>query len=55
MLESSIPDDAVMFNGSNYKIFDDIMTWYEANEFAESLGGHLATITSNEEQQFLPC
>lgn len=38
------------FNGHEYQRFDTGMTWEEAKEYCESLGGHLATITSQEEQ-----
>ena len=41
------------FNGHTYAIFDVGMTWREAKTFSESLGGHLATITSQEEQSFI--
>lgn len=33
-----------------YEIYDDLLTWNEAKAKCESLGGHLATITSKEEQ-----
>ena len=36
-----------------YKIFYDTLTWEEAKEACEAKGGHLATITSKEEQQTL--
>ena len=35
---------------ANYEIFNDGMTWLEAEEFCEKRGGHLVTINSNEEQ-----
>jgi hypothetical protein len=41
------------FNGHNYKVFDEGISWYEAKRECESMGGHLATITSQEEQNFL--
>lgn len=46
-------DDAVYFGGNKYKTFDIDMTWHEAKEYCESLGGHLATITSQAEQDFI--
>ena len=49
----SIPDDATYFNGHAYKMYDLSMTWDEAREYAESMNGHLATITSESEQLFV--
>jgi len=46
-------DGATYFEGSYYQVFDVSMTWYEAKTFAENLGGHLVTITSQEEQEFI--
>ena len=48
-----IPDDAVAFNGHMYKLYDQSMTWTEAKSQCENVGGHLVTITSAEEQQFI--
>lgn len=45
--------DAVEFNGHYYKMYDSSMTWQEAKAECESLGGHLVTITSQEEQEFV--
>ncbi len=50
---TGIPDDAVEFNGHYYKFYDVGMTWYEAKEYCESLGGHLVTITSEEENNLI--
>lgn len=36
--------------GHRYQLFDESMSWTEAEAFCESVGGHLATITSTEEQ-----
>ncbi len=41
------------FEGHTYAYIDKSMTWYEAKEYCENLGGHLATITSAEEQTFI--
>ncbi len=41
------------FSGHRYKYFDVNMTWTEARAYCRSLGGHLATITSEEEQAFI--
>ncbi len=41
------------FEGHVYQVFDDSMTWEEANSLCAEKGGYLATITSEEEQNFL--
>ena len=48
----STPDT---FNGHRYTCFDDNgqMSWTQARAYCQSLGGHLVTITSAEEQEFL--
>ena len=48
-----IDDGSDMYNGHKYKLFDDSMTWTEAKAYCESLGGHLVTITTGDEQQFI--
>ena len=40
-------------NGHRYQVFDTSMRWTEAEEYCESLGGHLVTITSEEEQKYI--
>jgi len=50
---TAYPEDAIYFNGSAYKVFDIGMTWYEAKAYCENLGGHLVTITSQEEQEYI--
>lgn len=53
--QSAIPPDAVEFNGHYYYLYDldTVTTWEEAKEYCESQGGYLATITSQEEDEFL--
>ena len=47
----SIPTDAVSYDDHSYYVFNDVNAdWYEAEDFAESLGGHLVIITSEGEQ-----
>ena len=41
------------FNGHRYQVWDNSMTWTEAEQFCEDRGGHLVTITSAEEQEFI--
>lgn len=49
----NVPDDVVYFNGHAYKVFEQPMKWEEAKVFCESFGGHLATITSQAENDFI--
>ncbi|MGN0464705.1 MAG: lectin-like protein [Acutalibacteraceae bacterium] len=48
-----IPSTAVKFNGHYYQVYDNSMTWTEAKEYCEKLGGHLVTITSIEENNYI--
>ncbi len=41
------------YNGHQYQITDDCMKWSEAKKACEEKGGHLVTITSAAEQEFL--
>ncbi len=41
------------FGGHSYQAFDMGMTWEEAKEYCEEMGGHLATITDEGEQKFV--
>ena len=50
--EENIPDDATVFNGHSYHIYSNF-TWEEAEAYCESVGGHLVTITSQEEMNFI--
>lgn len=53
--QSDIPTDAVEFNGHYYYVYDldTVTTWEEAKEYCESQGGYLATITGQEEDEFV--
>ena len=42
-----------VFNGHTYRIVKEKTTWLEAKEKCEQAGGHLATITTTEEQMFV--
>lgn len=54
-----IPEDAVYFNGSYYKVFSVTSgamgseAWKEAKAYCDSLDGHLAVISNQEENDFL--
>lgn len=46
------PVASIIYNGHTYGIYNnptEITTWEDAEEFCENLDGHLATITSSEE------
>ena len=45
----NIPSDALYYNGHYYAVFNLHSGWNEAKAYCESLGGYLATITSQEE------
>ena len=49
----SIPVTTRIFNGHTYSLYDMGLTWNAAKLYCESLGGYLATITSQEEQDFI--
>lgn len=41
------------WNGHRYQVFGEALTWEQAKSRCESLGGHLATITSQAEQNYI--
>ena len=43
----------VTFNGHTYQLLGASRTWHEMKAYCESIGGHLACITSAEEDAFL--
>ena len=49
----AVPRDAIKFRGHYYKIYNNETNWEEAADQCEEKGGHLATITSEEEQEFI--
>ena len=42
-----------VYNGHYYQIIDDSLSWTEAKSYCESIGGYLACITSEGEQNFI--
>lgn len=46
-------NNAFYFDGSLYKLFAYDMSFVEALEYCQKVGGHLATITSEEENQLI--
>lgn len=50
----NIPQGTAYFNGNAYAFYSaQNCTWDEAENYCLSVGGHLATITSQEEQNFI--
>lgn len=47
---AEIFDNIVEFNGHYYKCYYESRTWTQAKEYCEQIGGHLATITSENEE-----
>ena len=52
-IPADVPSDASAYNGHYYKIYFEQLHWDEARLECIKLGGHLATITDAEEQQFI--
>ena len=44
---------ATIYNGHLYAIYPVYVNWYDAYKYCDSLGGHLVTITSQAEQDFI--
>lgn len=51
--EAAATSEAHHFLGHTYQRFDGAMSWDEAKKYCENLGGHLATIGSTTEQNFI--
>ncbi len=49
----SIPADATLWSGHYYKVYSTKMTAAEADNYCKSLGGYLATITSEGERALI--
>lgn len=50
---STIPEYASIYNGHSYMVYPESMTWKEAKEYCENLGGHLVTISDAQEQKYI--
>lgn len=51
--KGEVPSDAIEFNGHYYKYYSNKLTWSNAKTYCENLGGHLATLTTAEENSFV--
>ena len=47
------PSAMQTFNGHRYEYYDISTTWVQANKLCETLGGHLVTVSSQEENSFI--
>ncbi|MDR0918294.1 MAG: NINE protein, partial [Oscillospiraceae bacterium] len=52
-VKSQIPENAVEFGNHHYMFYKSGISWTEADAEAKKLGGHLATISSAEENAFI--
>jgi formylglycine-generating enzyme required for sulfatase activity len=50
---STTPGDVLFFSGHRYELVMEALTWDEAKAKAETMGGHLATLTSKEENEWI--
>lgn len=46
-------DGWITFRGSSYCFMENVMMWYEASSACSELGGHLVTISSRSENNFI--
>lgn len=51
--QANVLDGAIEWHGHYYKVFQMQMTWYDAKKFCESMGGHLVTAETQEENNIL--
>lgn len=49
MAEETKIGEKQIYNGHTYQLYDKEMTWKDAKAYCERMGGHLATISSNDE------
>ena len=49
----NFPEGTVEWNGHHYLLVAKKMSWHDAKKHCEALGGHLVTITSKEENEFV--
>ena len=45
-----IPKDSMYYDGHTYLAFDGAYTWYETKSLCETMGGHLVSLETYEEQ-----
>ena len=50
---SLCPDDWIHWSGNCYKLNQDLLTWEDAAKKCSEIGGHLASVHSDEENNFI--
>ena len=51
--EAAVLESTAYLNGHTYQFYKGFLPWTTAKEYAESLGGYLMTVTSEQEQNLL--
>ncbi|MDY6016055.1 MAG: lectin-like protein, partial [Oscillospiraceae bacterium] len=49
--DSEVPCAQTVYKGHIYSVYNDSLSWTGAKAFCENIGGHLVTITDQEEQE----
>ena len=52
-VDAAVPRDSVKYRNHYYKVYNRSLNWHAAKKFCEDIGGHLATVMSSSEQDFL--
>ena len=50
-VEANVLSNAIEWEGHHYKVFEMEMNWHDAKRFCESVGGHLATAETAQENE----
>ena len=48
-----IPPDANLFSGKYYKAFNEFLSWHQARDKCQEMGGHLAIVRNDSENRFI--
>lgn len=48
-----IPTTINIYNNHIYSLYEQVVSWKTAKEFCEKMGGHLVTVTSKDESDFI--
>ena len=51
--ETTYPEDCTFYDGHLFKMYTEPKTWKDAKKACQAIGGHLATSTSAEKNEFL--
>ncbi|MGO9465240.1 MAG: protein kinase domain-containing protein [Isosphaeraceae bacterium] len=50
---ATVPADANLFSGKYYKVFNDFLSWHQARDKCQEMGGHLAIVRNDAENRFI--